>query len=131
MNTGKRIVAAALGGALCLATSTGLSAADVKSSVTMKPLMATSLDAGSQHVVSYFLKADGVCKLTLMISEKLLEDASDAPKTASRLQLSIAPEKSARFDAADGKSLDFACKADALAMSATTLDRVALAPVAE
>src|SRR5216684_3724350 len=68
MKTGKRIVISAFGGALCLAASTGLSAAESWSPTTMKPLMAKSLDVGSKHVVSYFLNADGRCKLTLMIA---------------------------------------------------------------
>jgi len=53
MTTGQRIVATAFGGALCLATSTGLSAAESWSPVTMKPLMALSVDTGTKHVVSY------------------------------------------------------------------------------
>src|ERR1700738_3777772 len=62
VKTGKRIVTAALGGALCLATSMGLSAAASRSPTTMKPLMATSRDVGSKHIVSYFLNVDGQCK---------------------------------------------------------------------
>ena len=71
MQTGQRIVAMVFSVALCLATNTGLSAAESWSPVTMKPLMAVNLDARTKDVVSYFLSADGQCKLTLMIAENL------------------------------------------------------------
>jgi hypothetical protein len=131
MKTGSRIVAAALGGALCLATSTGLSAADPRSFSTIKPLMAASIEAGHQRIVSYFLNAEGVCKLTLMIDETSRDKAGDPSPSVSRprisrLLLTIEPGRNARFDAPDGKSMSFACLGRAQAMSVTTLDRVAM-----
>ena len=61
MQTGQRIVAMVFSGALCLATNTSLSAAESWSPLTMKPLMAAVLDAGTKHVVGYFLSAEGQC----------------------------------------------------------------------
>ena len=127
MKAGKRIVAAALGGALCLAANAGLSA-DAWTSVSMTPLGAASLDVGSKHVVSFFLNADGMCKLTLMIAEAT-SDESNAQ--ASRLQIAVNPGKSARFDTAEGKSLAFACKSNATAMIVTKIDRLASYPATE
>lgn len=125
MNTGKRIVATALAGALCLAGSTGLSAADPWSFATMKPLQAASVDTGGKRVVSYFLNADGVCKLTLMIDESP-RGKPEATPAISRLELSIEPGRNARFDAPDGKSMRFACLGRAQAMSITTLGHFAM-----
>ena len=105
MKSGNPIVAAALGGALCLATSANLSA-DESWSVTMKPLMAASFEAASNHIVGFFVNANGLCKLTVMIGEA--REASETP--ASRLQLIVEPGRRARFDAADGDTLQFACK---------------------
>lgn len=129
MNAGKRIVATALGGALLFAATTGLSAADSWSSMTMKPRMAKSLDAGGAHVVSYFLNADGICQLTLMIAEGAGPDG--VPASATRLQLTVEPGRTARFDGADGKSSRFTCLGRAEAMSVTKIDRVALSPGGE
>ncbi len=125
MKSGKPIVAAALGGALCLATSANLSADESWSVLTMKPLMAASFEAASNHIVGFFVNANGLCKLTLMIGE-----AREASETAaSRLQLIVEPGRRARFDAADGDTLQFACKPGAREMTATKLESVAAFPV--
>lgn len=129
MKTGQQIVAMVFSGALCLATNTGLSAAESWSPVTMKPLMAVNLDARTKHVVGYFLSADGQCKLTLMIAENSREDPSSAK--AARVQFAVAAGKSARLDTEEGRSLRFACEAGAHAMTASMVDQVALYPAAE
>ena len=125
MKTGKRIVTAAFGGALCLATIMGLSAAESRSPTTMKPLMAISLDVGSKHVVSYFLNADGQCKLTLMIADAARDENSEPSAQILRLRLMVEPGRAALVDTTDGRLLQFACEPDAQAMNATRLDQLA------
>jgi hypothetical protein len=125
MKTGKRIVAAAFGGALCLATNTGLSAEESGSPLTMAPFMAKSLDAGTKHVVSYFLNADGQCKLTLMISDASRGESDEPSAEILRLRLTVEPRKAAMVDTTHGKLLRFACESDARAMSVTLSERVA------
>ena len=125
MKTGKRIVIAAFGGALCLATGTGLSAAGSRSPTTMKPLMAISLDVGSKHVVSYYLNADGRCKLTLMIADAARDENSERSAQILRLRLMVEPGRPALVDTTDGKLLQFACEPAAQAMNATLLDQIA------
>jgi hypothetical protein len=127
VKTVKRMVTAAFGGALCLAASTGLSAAESRSAVTMKPLGATSLDVGSKHVVSYFLNADGQCKLTLMIADAARDEKSEPSSQILRLRLMVEPGRAALVDTTDGRLLQFACAPDAQAMNATLLDQVAAA----
>ncbi len=126
MKPRKAILAAALGGALSFAASAELTAAESWSVLTMKPLMAASFDAASNHIVGFFVNANGLCKLTLMVggAEKL-----NAP--VSRLLLIVDPGRSARFDADDGNTLQFACKSGATAMTATSIKSVAAAPVEE
>jgi hypothetical protein len=131
MKTGQRLVAMAFGGTLCLATNTGLSASESWSPATMKPMMAVSFDAGSKHVVSYFLKGDGDCKLTLMIGERSRDERDGALPQASRLNVAVEAGTMANLDNEDGKSLQFACKAGAQAMTATVVDRVAFYPAAK
>jgi hypothetical protein len=125
VKTAKRIVTAALGGALCLATSMGLSAAASRSPTTMKPLMATSLDVGSKHVVSYFLNADGQCKLTLMIADAARDENSEPSAQILRLRLMVEPGRAALVDTTDGRLVQFACERDAQAMNATLPDQIA------
>jgi hypothetical protein len=124
MKSASTFVAATLAGALCLWTTTNAPAADW-SALTMKPRMAASLDAGAKHVVSYFLSADGVCKLTVMIADTVGDD-SGAP--AAQLQLSVDPGRAARLATGDGDTLRFVCLGRAETMSATTLGRVAMRP---
>ena len=123
--TGNRIAAVALGGALCLATSLDLSAAESRSPAIMKPMMATSLDVGSRHVVGYFLNAEGQCKLTLMIADAFRDDDHARPEQILRLRLLVEPGKSALVDTTDGRMLQFACEPGAQAMNATLLDQLA------
>ncbi|MGA8172920.1 MAG: hypothetical protein WB816_19110 [Methylocystis sp.] len=128
MKSASTIVLAALAGALCLSTTEGSRAAESWSAkswsaLTMKPRMAASLDAGAKHVVGYFVNADGVCKLTVMIADVVGEDAGPQ---ATQLQLSVEPGRTARFATAEGKALRFICLGRAEAMSATALDNVAM-----
>jgi hypothetical protein len=119
------MVTAAFGGALCLAASTGLCAAGSRSPTTMKPLGATSLDVGSKHVVSYFLNADGQCKLTLMIADAARDENSEPSAQILRLRLTVEPGRPALVDTTEGRLLQFACQPGAQAMNATLLDQVA------
>jgi hypothetical protein len=125
MNSSKLIVAAALGGALCLAASQRLKADEPWAVLTLKPLMAASFDAATNHIVGFFVNANGSCKLTLMIGDA--RESSEAP--ASRLLLLVEPGRRARYDAGDGDTLQFACKPAANEMTATRLDSIAAAPV--
>jgi len=125
MTTGKRILTAAIGAALCLATTVSLSATGSQSPTTMKPLKAISLDVGSKHVVGYFLNSEGQCRLTLMIADAFRDDSSDPSSQAMRLRLMVEPGRSALVDTTDGRLLQFGCEPNAQAMNATLLDQVA------
>lgn len=128
MKAGERIVAATLGGALCVAASGGLRAAE--NPLTMTPLMAVSLDAGTKHIVTYFLSGDGVCKLTLMVAEEAASKGAE-PVAPIRVEAAVEVGKVVRLDTTDGKTLRFACEPGARAMIAVATDRVALYPDAE
>ena len=124
MKSASTFVAATLAGALCLGATTNAPAADW-AALTMKPRMAASLDAGGKHVVSYFLSADGVCKLTVMIADTVGDD-SGAP--AAQLQLTVDPGRTARFATGDGETPRSVRLGRAETMSATTLGRIAMRP---
>jgi hypothetical protein len=124
MKAGERIIALALGGALSVAASAPLRA-EPWSPLSMKPLHAVSLDAGTKHVVSYFLSTERQCRLTLMISNRSANGGA-APEPAARVQVAIDAGKIARVDSAEGKTLEFACRADAQGMTAAAIERTAL-----
>jgi hypothetical protein len=120
-----RQIAKALVGAMALAAATPVSAAESWSETTMKPLMATSLDARGAHVVSYFLPVNGACHLTIMIASN---DAEAPGAIPTRVQITVEPGRAAYFDDADGKASRFTCLYSAEAMNVVRTERVALAP---
>lgn len=123
MTTATRIAALILGGAIALAAGPNLGAAEIHSSRTLKPLDATSLDAGPKHVIGYFLNSDGGCRLTLIVVDSE-SDANATPETATtRLVVPISQGKAAHIDAAVSKSLRFTCAPDAATMTVTPYER--------
>jgi hypothetical protein len=116
-------LATALGGALSLAPATATRADDDWSETMMRPLMATSLNAGGAHVVSYFQPTNGACRLTLMIS-----DSNNERVSPTRVQMIVEPGRAAYVDDTDGKSSRFTCLYAAEAMNVVRVERVALAP---
>jgi hypothetical protein len=91
---------------------------------TARPAQGLVLDVGSKHTVSYFLAEGGNCNLTLMVGEKANEEG-DNSSLGARLRIVIDAGKSARIETAESRSLEFACAADASALSVTPLDVVA------
>lgn len=120
-----RIIATTLGGALALLAATPVWAAETWSEATMKPLMATSLDAGGAHVVSFYQPVNGACRLTMMIAAQNVDSHGGSP---TRIQMTVEPGRAAYVDDADGKSSRFFCLYSAEAMNVTRTDRVALSP---
>lgn len=86
--------------------------------------MATSLDAGDAHVVSYFQPINGACRLTMMIADREMETKGGSP---TRVQITVEPGRAAFVDDADGKSSRFTCLYGAEAMHVVRVDRLALA----
>jgi hypothetical protein len=108
-----------------LGLSASVAAADGSSALTMKPKHGISFDVGTKHVIGYFLNDNNLCNLTLMVAEAFNGD--DVPsETAARFEVAIDAGKTARLDTAEGKSLEFACMADAQAMSVKALEQVAV-----
>ena len=123
MNSMKSIAAAtALAGILSVNGVPGSQAGDA--SWTMKPLGGISFDIGTKHVVSYYLGEGGRCMLTLVVADQMTGDAvpTDAPV---RFDVTIDAGKNARFDTAEGRSLQFACGSETQAMLVTEVKQVA------
>ncbi|BDV39276.1 hypothetical protein DSM21852_25290 [Methylocystis bryophila] len=128
MSKASRMVAAALALAVSLGGSASFAADGNWESTMMKPTRAKSLDVGTKHVISYFVSADGACRLTAMIADRSDDEAAAG---AAQLQLTVEPGKTARIATADGNSLRFICLGRAEWMTATVVNRVALGAPAQ
>ena len=131
MNLAKNIiVATALTGVLAMAHLGAVQARDgTPVWRTMKPLHAISFDVGRKHVLSYFLSKNGLCELTMMVTDRP-DEASEGDEipalTTARFKAAIGGGKTARLDTAEGKSLEYACATDAHVMSVTRMNQVAV-----
>ena len=130
MNLAKNIfVATALTGVLAIGNLGTLEAGE-SSSVwrPMKPLYAISFDVGRKHVLSYFLSKNGLCDLTMIVAFPPDEPprSNELPRLETvRFQAVIEGGKTARFDAAEGNSLEYACPMGAQMMTVRGLNQVA------
>jgi len=125
------IVATALTGVLAMAHLGAVQAGDATPVWrTMKPLHAISFDVGRKHVLSYFLRKEGLCELTMMVTDRP-DEASDGDEiptlAAARFKAAIDGGKTARLATPEGKSLEYACATDAHAMSVMQMNQVAVA----
>ena len=131
MNLAKNIiVATVLAGVLAMAELGAVRAGgDTPVWRTMKPLHAISFDVGRKHVLSYFLSKNGLCELTMMVTDRP-DEASEGAEiptlTNARFKAVIDGGKTARLDTADGNSLKFTCTAARL-MTVRKMHRVAFA----
>lgn len=131
MNLAKNIiVATALTGVWAMA---GLGAVQGGESApswkVMNPLHAISFDVGSKHVLSYFLSKNGLCELTMMVTDRPLEASEDdelTPLSTARIKAEIDGGKTVRIDTAEGKALAYACAKNAQVKSVLQLNQVAI-----
>ena len=128
MSKASQTAAAALAFAVAFGAGACFAADENWESTMMKPAQAKSLDVGTKHVVSYFVGADGACRLTAMITDRSDDEAT---RGTAQLQLMVEPGKTARIATADGNSLRFVCLGRAEWMTATVVNRMALDAPAE
>jgi hypothetical protein len=125
-----RILATATSALLAIGTAGVSEAGDISHALTMKPLHGVSFDVGSKRAISYFLSESGQCRLTLIVAERMKDDAP--PKdTPVRFEASIHAGNKTRFDTPEGKGLQFECKPGSRAMSVIEVDQVAGYSVAD
>ena len=121
MNSLMKIIAgAAFAVVLSLSMSAAAQAADA---MTMKPLQALSFHVAKKHAVAYFLSHNGACKLVVTVAEA--PNADDVSRfVATRFEAAVTSGKATRFDASVGKTLEFACQADTLAMTVKSVEQI-------
>ena len=132
MNFAKKIfVATALTGVLAVANLGAVQAGDSSPEwKPMKPLYAISFDVGRKHVLSYFLSKNGLCDLTILVTDRPDEEAEgdEIPTLATvRFHAAVDGGKTLQYGTAEGRSLEYACATDAQAMSVRQVNQVAVA----
>ena len=130
MNLPKKVIAGtALTGVLAMADLGAIQAADLSWGWTMmRPLYAVSFDVGREHVLSYFLSKNGLCDLTVMVTDRPDEarEGNEIPTlTTARLKAEIDGGKTAQLNTAQGKALEYACARDAQAMGVRVVKQFA------
>lgn len=137
--TRNTIATTVLAGVLSVAGLGAAQAADTSPSpLTLKPISGQgttgrtfllNMPIGQKQAVSYFQNEGGLCRLTLMIGEAF--NGEDVPdETVVRFEVKVDPARTALFNTAEGKGLEFMCLAGAQAMSVKTLDLIASYPPA-
>ncbi len=114
---------AATASALVAMTSVAF-AATLAQPIVLKPAKGQSFDVGSKHAVAYYMAKGGVCSLTVLMADRGEDNIKGA---ATRITIPVIPTRAARFDTADGKTLEFACAPSAASMGVKILDQVAFA----
>ena len=108
MNTIKTIIVAA-----ALSALSGYAQAD-----TVKPLQGVSFHTTTKDAVAYYLAEQGTCKVVVTLSDT----AAYAP---TRFEEAVEANKSIRRQIDNSAALEFACQADAQAMTINLLTTVA------
>jgi hypothetical protein len=123
--TSTTAVCAALAG-VCTVAAGALAAAasDIKAPL-LTPGKGVSLDVGSKRAIAYFLSENATCKVTLVLAEAA-RDGNVPAHAATRVTVAVAPGQSARVDA-DGKAVEFVCRASAATMMVKAPDASAAA----
>lgn len=84
--------------------------------VTLAPGNGMSFVLGTKRATTYFQSAAGQCDVTVMVSEAdPMVKATYVP--ASRMRIQLQPGNVTHLDSVDGKSLSFACDANAKTMT--------------
>ncbi len=126
MNTTNSLIAIVLCALLFGPAQFAALAQDTSSVQTIKPISGPgaapdqhfllNINVGSKQAVGYFLNEKGLCNLTLMVADAF--NGEDVPNLSTvRFDAAIDPGKSARIAPEPGRSLEFTCQADALAMT--------------
>jgi hypothetical protein len=89
---------------------------------SIKPIEGIFFDLGTKHGVGYFFKEAKACKIVLTLADTPgLDDAQSF--TATRHEALVAAGGSVRYNATEGKAIEFACQADARAMTLRQVER--------
>jgi len=106
---------------VAIVLSTGFSLASLaaaQAAETVKPLQGVSIHTEMKDAVAYYLADKGTCKVILTLTDK-------TAYVPTRFEKAVEAHQSALYQVDDGKALEFACQADAQAMTINLLATVA------
>jgi hypothetical protein len=102
--------AAALAANLCL-SGQAVSGEPVEGDALYRPIQSISYTFGSKIASGYFVQQNSVCRVTLMIAEKI--DPGLPSPTAARVRVMLDPGQVVGFDSDEGRSISLTCGEDA------------------
>ena len=117
----KFAAAATLAGFVLATASSHSKAASTDYTLTMQPLHGISFDVGTKRAASYFLSADGQCRLVLTLADQP-DWEQFASFTTTRFEATLPANKTIRFASPENKMLEFACLPNAQSMSVRPID---------
>jgi hypothetical protein len=103
---------------IIVAASLSLFAGYAQAAETVKPLQAVSFHTQAKDAVAYYVADNGTCKVVLTLTDKTVY----AP---TRIEEAVEANKSIRRQVDEGNALEFACHADAQAMTINLLAAIA------
>jgi hypothetical protein len=104
------LVASAFAAGLCL-SGQAVSGEPVKGDALYRPIQSISYTFGSKIASGYFVQQNSVCRVTLMIAEKIDPDLPSP--TAARVRVMLDPGQVVGFDSDEGRSISLTCGEDA------------------
>ena len=105
---------------LCL-SGQAVSGEPVEGDALYRPVQSISYTFGSKIASGYFVQQNSVCRVTLMIAEKI--DAGLPSPTAARVRVMLDPGQVAGFDSDEGRSISLTCGEDAATLVVSYGDR--------
>jgi hypothetical protein len=112
--------AAALATNLCL-SGQAVSGEPVEGDALYRPVQSISYTFGSKIASGYFVQQNSVCRVTLMITEKIDPDLPSP--TAARVRVMLDPGQVVGFDSDEGRSISLTCGENATTLVVSYGDR--------
>jgi hypothetical protein len=112
--------AAALAANLC-SSGQAVSGEPVEGNAIYRPIQSISYTFGSKIASGYFVQQNSVCRVTLMIAEKI--DPGLPSPTAARVRVMLDPGQVVGFDSDEGRSISLTCGEDAATLVASYGER--------
>jgi hypothetical protein len=114
------LVASAFVAGLCL-SGQAVSGEPVDGDSLYRPIQSISYTFGSKIASGYFVQQNSVCRVTLMIAEKI--DPNLPSPTAARVRVMLDPGQVVGFDSDEGRSISLTCGEDAAMLVVSYGDR--------
>ena len=112
--------AAALAANVCL-SGQAVSGEPVEGDALYRPVQSISYTFGSKIASGYFVQQNSVCRVTLMVTEKIDPDLPSP--TATRVRVMLDPGQVVGFDSDEGRSISLTCGEDAATLVVSYGDR--------